>query len=193
MKCIQHSATRKRNNFFVYVLKYIFFHIRKGGKGTVVTDYMFTGVSQHLCADMSRCSQIIISLSLSIPSFHHPSSLALLSCSTDLLLLIRVIPPFFFFFYLFLSLPWPCLHYVFVCPSHLPFNLFFPESSGIFGAVMWNSSMEGVGVFIACKLEWYNGAIDACINNVLVPNWIKDISQRSVLMRCLDFFFFLKY
>lgn len=119
------SATRKRNDFFVYVLKIYLFPYQKGGNGTVVTDYMFAGVSQHLCADMSRCSQIIISLSLSIPSFHHhPSSLALLSCPTDLLLLIQVIPPFFFFLYLFLSLPWPCLHYVFVCPSHLPFNLY---------------------------------------------------------------------
>lgn len=97
--------------------------------------------------------------SVSIPPFlHHPSSFALLSCPTDLLLLIYVIPTFYL---LSLSLPQPCLHYVFVCPSLLPFNL-FSETSGIFGLVMYNSSVEGTSVFIASKLEWYNPPIDMC-------------------------------
>lgn len=56
--------------------------------------------------------------------------------------------------FLSLSLPRPRLHYVFVCPSQLPFNL-FSDKRGIFGLVMYNSSVDGVSVFIACKLEWY--------------------------------------
>lgn len=127
--------------------------------------------------------------SLSIPSFLcHPSSFALLSCPTDLLLLICVISTFYLHS---LSLPQPCLHYVFVYPSLLPFNL-FSETSGIFGLVMYNSSVEGMSVFIACKLELYKPPTPTvmCVNMQLVPN-----ESRTACRMCVNevFGFILTY
>lgn len=92
---------------------------------------------------------------------HHPP---LLCRPTNLLLC--VIPSFYL---LFLSLPLPCHHYVFVFPSVLLFNL-FANSSAIFGLVLYNSSVVGKCISIPSTrmVGWSdNLSADICTNMLL--------------------------